>query len=161
MLRNRIASPCLPGPERIVGLGFRYWTHGCQSGDILSWHRAWEFYCGLFGVFGGSEAATKLSRWVNALNRSRAREIEVFSGVSRGFSVDECIAVAMIAACQHNTCPAMRACAFALMESSGIENVVDEAQAFADTLMSLDQVLSAGSIMTIPALVSPANTYLH
>jgi hypothetical protein len=161
MLRKRIVSPCLPEPERIVGLGFRYWTHGCKSGEILSWHRAWELYCGLFGVFAGSEAVTKLSRWVNALNQATAREIQVFSGSSRGFSLDECIAVAMIAACQHNTCPAMRACAFALIESSGIETVIDEARAFADTLISLDQVLSRGSIMTTPARLSPANSYRH
>jgi hypothetical protein len=161
MMRERIVSPCLPAPERIVGLGFRYWTHGCQSGDILSWHRAWELYCGQFGVFGGGEAVSKLSRWVNVLNQTTAREIEVFSGVSRGFSLDECIAVAMIAACQHNTCPAMRACAFALIESSGVERVVDEAQTFADTLMSLDQVLSPASIIKIPGVVSPANNYRH
>jgi hypothetical protein len=67
----------------------------------------------------------------------------------------------MIAPCQQNTCPAMRACAFALIESTGVENVVDGAQAFADTLLSLDQVLSPGSIITIPALVSPTSNYCH
>ena len=66
----------------------------------------------------------------------------------------------MIAACQHHTCPAMRACAFALADCSLIDGVVQEAQGFADAMMSLDQVLSAQSIVPAPAVVAPATPML-
>jgi hypothetical protein len=55
--------------------------------------------------------------------------------------------VSMIAACQHNTCPAMRACAFALIESSLIDEVVHHAGSFAITMRGLDQVLPTGLIV--------------
>ena len=134
-------SASLPEPERIVGLGFRYGTEGWKSRDIAPWSRAWQLYYGLFGHLGACEAVGRLSSWVDALNRASAREIEVLPWDSRGFCRDECIAVAMIAACQNDSCPAVRACALALSESSLLDGLV-EAQAFADLLMSLDQVLS-------------------
>ncbi len=40
----------------------------------------------------------------------------------------------MIAACQHHACPAMRACAFALLGCSMIDEVVEGAESFARTL---------------------------
>ncbi len=67
----------------------------------------------------------------------------------------------MIAACQHNTCPAMRACAFALAESSMIDGVVNEAQSFAEAMMGLDQVLSPQSIVSAAARVAPASRVLQ
>ena len=61
-----------------------------------------------------------------------------------GFCRDECVAIAMIAACQHNACPAMRACAFALLGCSMIDEVVQGAESFAETMRGADQVLLAG-----------------
>ena len=151
----------LPEPERIVGLGFRYWTHGWKSGDIASWECAWNFYCRRFGVCGAREALGNLSHWVNTLNQAAMREIEVFPQACCRLFRDECIAVGMVAACQHKACPAMRACAYALIESSRVDDVVNGAKAFADTLMSLDQVLSPASAVTPLALVSPVNGYSH
>ena len=47
----------------------------------------------------------------------------------------------MIAACQHNACPAMRACAFSLLGCSMIDEVVQGAESFAATMRGVDQVL--------------------
>jgi hypothetical protein len=154
-------APCLPEPERLVGLGFRYWMLGRQTGDISCWERTWSLYSGVFGLCGARRAVGTLSCWVNALNQTAHRDIEVFPESSRGFCRDECIAVSMIAACQHQTCPAMRACAFALVECSAIDRVVGEAQAFADTMAGLEQRLSAHSIVAAPAVVSPASQRLN
>jgi hypothetical protein len=83
------------------------------------------------------------------------RGLEVFPEASLGFCRDECLAVAMIAACQHHICPAMRACAFALIESSSsVDRVIDTAQEFAEELAGLEEVLSLGSIVTAPGLVA-------
>ncbi len=29
-------------PERLVGLGFRYWLNGFRTGDIGCWEKAWR-----------------------------------------------------------------------------------------------------------------------
>lgn len=150
-------APCLAEPERLVGLGFRYWMLGRTTGDIACWERAWSLYSGVFGAIGAKAAVGTLSRWVAAVSSSARREIEVFPQACGGFCRDECVAISMIAACQHQTCPALRACAFALVESAMIDDVVERAQSFADTMASLDHVLSPGSIIAAAATMPAAN----
>ena len=43
-------APGLPGPERLVGLGFRYWLAGYRTGDITCWERAWCAYSSAMGT---------------------------------------------------------------------------------------------------------------
>jgi hypothetical protein len=140
----------MPEPERVVGLGFRYWMLGLNTGNIGSWERAWCLYSGLFGAASAKVAVGCLASWVGALSSASCRDIAVLPETCRSFCRDECIAISMIAACQHHTCPAMRACAFALIESSMIDGVVGKAQTFADALASLEHRLSSGSIVAAP-----------
>lgn len=139
------------GAERLIGLGFRYWVAGYKSGDIDRWEEAWRIYAKALGPNAARTAVSELSAWVRAVSAAARREIEVCSGDCAGFCRDECLAVSMIAACQHNTCPAMRACAFALIESSLIDEVVHHAESFAVTMRGLDQVLSPGLIVNAAA----------
>lgn len=154
-------APGMPGPERLVGLGFRYWMLGRTTGDVGCWERAWNLYSGQFGIAGARVAVGHLSSWVSAVGAASQREIAVFPEGCSGFCRDECIAVSMIAACQHHTCPAMRACAFALAGASLIDGVVGEAQGFADAMMGLDQVLSPRSIVAAAADVPAATMVLQ
>ena len=79
-----------------------------------------------------------------------------------GFCRDECLAVAMIAASQHKTCPALRACAFALVEHSGVDEVVEQSERFALTLSAVGQVLSPNFIVNAAALdLAPASGYFQ
>jgi hypothetical protein len=133
--------------QRLVGLGFRYWVSGYQSGDIDRWEKAWKIYSTVLGPQAARTAVAELSAWVRAVSAAARRDIEVCTGDCAGFCRDECLAVSMIAACQHNTCPAMRACAFALIESSLIDEVVHHAGSFAVTMRGLDQVLPTGLIV--------------
>jgi hypothetical protein len=55
----------------------------------------------------------------------------------------------------------MRACAFALAESARLEEVMETAQNFADAMLGLDQVLSAGSIVPAIATIAPATRTLQ
>lgn len=147
---------CYGGAERLVGLGFRHWTLGNSTGDISHWERTWSIYSGVCGITGGRIALDALSQWVKSVACSARRPIAVACDRPGSFCRDECLAISMIAACQHQTCPAMRACAFALIEDSGIDEVVGRAQMFADTLASLDQTLTPGAILT-SADFKPAN----
>ena len=143
--------------ERLIGLGFRYWVAGYKSGDIDRWEDAWRIYSQALGPNAARTAVSELSAWVRAVSAAARREIEVCSGDRDGFCRDESLALSMIAACQHNTCPAMRACAFALIESSLIDEVVHHAESFAVTMRGLDQVLSPGLIVNAAAYASASH----
>lgn len=154
-------APCLPEPERLVALGFRYWMQGRVTGDITCWERAWQLYSGVLGVPGARLAVGCLSDWVRSVSVTAIRDIEVLPHGCGGFCRDECIAVSMIAACQHQACPAQRACAFVLGHCSLIDGVVGAAQEFADTMTSLDQRLSAGSIVSAPSVADFSTALLQ
>lgn len=143
---------------RLVGVGFRLWLSGCKTGDVTCWENAWRLYVSLLGPRTAQTAVTELSSWVRTVASAANREIEINPTTCPGFCKDECLAIAMIAACQHKTCPAMRACAFALIENSGIEPVVDQSERFAMTLVAVDQVLSPNYIVNAAALSDPPTT---
>lgn len=163
-LRSSGRPPTLGGCQsaRLIGVGFRLWLKGKHSGNVEHWENAWRIYAHTLGSQAAKAAVQDLSRWVNAVSNASAREIEVAPDTCPGFCRDECLAVAMIAACQHKTCPAMRACAFALVENSHIDHVVDQSEHFAMTMMAVDQVLSPNFIVNAAALsVQPDTALAH
>jgi len=103
-------------------------------------------------------ALTDLSGWVRAVNRHAQRSLEMPAVDCDGFCRDECVAIAMISACQHNACPAMRACAFSLLGCSMIDEVVQGAESFAATMRGADQVLRPSSLHGASLLTMPAAT---
>jgi hypothetical protein len=146
-------------PERLVGLGFRYWLNGFRTGDISCWERAWCAYSTALGPATAKSALTDLSCWVRAINRHARRDLETSAVDCAGFCRDECIAIEMISACQHNACPAMRACAFALLGCSMIEDVVQGAESFAATMRGADQILPPSFFHASPLrAMQPANS---
>ena len=146
------ASCQLAASERLVGLGFRYWLKGFRTGDISCWEKAWCAYANVLGAATAKGVVTDLSCWVRAINRHAQRDLETSAVDCDRFCRDECIAIEMISACQHDACPAMRACAFALLGCSMIEEVVRGAENFAATMRGADQVLPRSS--------SPGSTLL-
>lgn len=144
--------PCLKGPERLVGIGFRCWLAGYQTGDIACWEEAWNTYAAELGPACAKVAVTELACWVRTISQYALRPIEVFPAPCTTFCRDECMAVSMIAASQHSVCPALRACAFALLENSAIDEVVEGAQNFADALRGVDVVLSQAAILDAMAM---------
>lgn len=133
--------------EQLVGLGFRHWLKGCQTADVTHWERAWTLYSSRLGCNRAKVVMGELSSWVRLLSCRARRDLEVAPHDCVRFCRDECLAVSMIAASQHKTCPAMRACAFAMIEDSMIEEVVDQTDQFALTLRASDQLLSPSSIL--------------
>ena len=146
----------------LVGIGFRLWLKGCQTAKADYWEKAWDLYRQTLGEKAAVTALDELAGWVNQVVKWSTREIEVSPVACSDFCRDECLALAMIAACQHNTCPAMRACAFALVENSNIQNVVDQSEQFALTLRAVDQVLPPNYIVCGSALdVTPQSAYVQ
>ena len=159
---NVADTPIFAGPERLVGLGFRYWLDGYRTGDIAMWEKAWCTYASVMGASAAKGAVTRLSCWVRAINNHTRRDLKTSAIDCGQFCRDECVAIAMIAACQHQVCPAMRACAFALLGCSMIDEVVHVAEGFAETMRDADQVLSASQAHALPLLASmPAATTMR
>lgn len=148
---------CLrPAPdvaELLVGFGFRGWIAGYQTGDVGCWERVWRLYSNLITPKRAQVVVGNLAAWTKSVSAAARRRVEVSPLEHCAFCRDECLAISMIAACQHNTCPAMRACAFALIESSLVDDVLHHAGTFALTMRSLDKVVS-------PQWIVNANTFI-
>jgi hypothetical protein len=160
-LRRLSPASSLAGPELLVGLGFRYWLTGFRTGDIACWEKAWCAYSNALGSSAAKSAVTDLSCWVRAISHHAQRDLEASAVDCDRFCRDECVAIAMIAACQHHVCPAMRACAFSLLGCSMIDPVIEGAETFAATMRSANQILSPASVNGLSLLTMPPATTLR
>jgi hypothetical protein len=154
------AIPHVARPERLVGFGFRLWLNGFRTGDISSWEQAWSAYAGTIGAAAARTAVGQLSCWVRAVDCYAQRELVTAPNDCARFCDDERVAIAMIAACQHHVCPAMRACAFALLGCSMIEEVVEVAEDFAQAMREAQQILSPASAQAASLLLMPPASVL-
>ena len=145
-------------PERLVGVGFRLWLNGLKTGDIRFWEQAWCTYSSCMGADAAKSAVSELASWVRLIKCHSQRELQTAAPGCDAFCRDECVAISMIAACQHNACPAMRACAFTLLGCSVIDEVVEVAENFAHRLHDADQVLSPALTCNPALLTMPAAT---
>ena len=152
--RVHALPPRKTGAEWLVGVGFRCWLAGYDTGDIACWETGWNAYARALGTERAKRAVTELACWVKAVRASASRKIEYYPFGCAGFCRDECMAISLIAASQHHRCPAMRACALALTGSSLVEPVIDAANAFADALEEADQLLSPEAV---DALAAPSD----
>ncbi len=141
--------------EAIVGLGFRGWIAGYQNSDISCWEEVWRLYSNLLGPKHAEAAVGCLASWSKAIAVTSRNPISIRPLGACGFCRDECLAISMIAACQHNTCPAMRACAFALIESSMVDEVLHHAGTYALTLRSIEHIVSPAWIVNANAYIDP------
>jgi hypothetical protein len=158
----RSAMPAIGcSPEQLVGIGFRCWLAGYETGEIACWEQAWTAYADVLGNADAKRALGDLSCWVRAIRGWAQRPIKTYPPGCQGFCQDECIAISMIASCQHNVCPAMRACAFTLLGCPMIDEVVQGAESFAATLRSVSQVLSPHSICSVAHVPAPQGTLPH
>ena len=139
------------GAEWLVGVGFRCWLAGYDTGDIACWENGWNEYARALGTERAKRAVTELACWVRAVRATASRKIEYSPFGCPGFCADECMAISLIAASQHHRCPAMRACALALTGSDLVDPVIDAANAFADVLQEADQRLSSEAVAALMA----------
>jgi hypothetical protein len=154
-------SPTQSRPERLVGIGFRFWLGGYASGNIDSWETAWNLYATELGACRARVAVQELGLWVGKIKDVSGRKITTLPPHCPGFCRDECVAISMVAASQHKVCPAMRACAFALIGCSDMEELLSATDRFAVMLDALDQRLSPNSICTVPDLACPVGAVIH
>ena len=119
-------------PERLVGVGFRCWLAGLSTGDIKCWEDAWNTFSGMLGPEHAKALLLDLSKFVRAVKANTHRDIEISPAGCRSFCRDECLAISIIAACQHDERQALTASASALIGSEDIGDTLNGAQALAD-----------------------------
>jgi len=136
----------LAGPERLAGLGFRCWLAGYQNGQITCWEDAWNLYARELGPESARSAIRDLSCWVRSVCSHAHRPIRICPAGCDRFAHDECLAVSMIAAAQHD-CPAMKACAYALLGAQPLDDVIASASRFAACLRDNRMLLGPGPIV--------------
>lgn len=159
--QSGLGTPVPRRPERLVGIGFRCWIEGYSSGNIASWETAWNLYANELGACRARVAVGELGLWVGKIKDVSGRKITTLPHYCTGFCRDECVAISMVAASQHKVCPAMRACAFALIGCSDMEGLLSATDRFAVMLDALDQRLSPNSICTVPDIDCPGGTAVN
>jgi hypothetical protein len=150
--------PAAVAPELLVGYGFRGWIAGYQTGDVQFWERVWRLYSNILRPPAATGAVDYLASWAKSVNASSRRSVEISPLEACEFCRDECLAISLIAASQHQTCPAMRACAFALIDSSLLDDVLYHTETFAVTMRSYDKIVSPEWIVNANAFVDPSVT---
>lgn len=133
-------------PERLVGVGFRCWLAGLSTGDIKCWEDAWNTFSGMLGPANAKTLLLDLSKFVRAVKANAQRDIEISPVGCRSFCRDECLAISIIAACQHGERQALTASVAALIGSDDIGDTLNGAQALAATLRKANQMLGADSV---------------
>jgi hypothetical protein len=64
------------GAEWLVGMGFRCWLAGYDTGDISCWENGWNAYARALGTERAKRAVTELACWVRAVRATASRKIE-------------------------------------------------------------------------------------
>ncbi len=167
--RNQLLSP--PGlvaatvprsqAEALVGIGFRCWWNGYETGEIACWESAWSHYADALGTGSAKRALTDLSCWVRDVRVAARRPIKVQPLGCRGFCRDECLAVGIVAGAQHAPCPVLRICAETLLGTCNVDGVLRSAAGLAETLTAIDKVLSPDAIMAAAMYSEPEPGRIH
>lgn len=142
--------------ERLVGIGFRCWLAGYDTCDIACWETGWNYFTRELGPNHAKHAVGELACWVRALRETAGRKLNYYPFGCAGFCRDECLAISMVAASQHQACPALKACAFALLGASPVDAAVEKAADFAYALDEAGIHLDGRSVMQADTLLEPS-----
>jgi len=72
---QRAFVPPRSGAEWLVGVGFRCWLAGYDTGDIACWENGWNEYARALGTERAKRAVTELACWVRAVRATASRKI--------------------------------------------------------------------------------------
>jgi len=96
---------------QLVGFGFRGCLRTIRNRDREAGAGVWRRYCGVMGAIQAQCVLAELEAWTDSVYRSAERAIRLECMRCPPLSRDERLAVSVVAAAQHGSCPAMRACA--------------------------------------------------
>jgi hypothetical protein len=121
-------------PERLVLEGYRRWLAGFESGSVTPWEMAAALYEELLGAAEGRRVVAELSYFVRTLRRCAACPLKSFPFESHHVCRDECLALGLVAALQHEDEGAAATCLSAIACPARSAVVAEAASAYADAL---------------------------
>ena len=143
-------------PERIVGLGFRCSMSCLRARDQADAGQACARLTAAVAARLLPQALiAEFAAWALAVEASAERPVAVLPIDSAGFCRDECLAISLVAACQHDACPALKSCAFALLGSSNLGRALVATGVVARTLSGAGCRLHAHGIVETVSFAAP------
>jgi hypothetical protein len=121
-------------PERLVLEGYRGWLAGFETGSVTPWEMTQALYNELLGPVEGRRVVVELSHFVRTLRRCAACPLRSFPFNAHHVCRDECLALGLIAALQHDDEGAARTCLSAIACPAASADVAEAATCFADAL---------------------------
>lgn len=146
-------------PERLVIEGYRHWMAGYETGSIEPWAIAWRYYMHELGDADGRRAVSDLSAFVLTLRGCAGCPLRIFPSGARRLCREECLAVGLVAACQHGDADLRGCCIAGLSGCARSSEIGEAAGRYAATLMELGQALlpvapgTLGDLATRPPAV--------
>ena len=144
------AMPGQPADFRVaqmVGRSFRCGMLARREASGLSWSYAWQEIAGVAGAAQADGLIAALGTFVDTVDGTATRRIEVLPKGCPGLCRDECLAVSIVAASQLGACPALKACVFALIDRGDVDGCIRAAAVFSGALRAAgDNSLSMRSV---------------
>jgi hypothetical protein len=145
----------------MVGRSFRYGILARREMSAAGWSYAWQEIAGIAGPDEADRLLSVLGQFVESVESSAARRIEVLPKACPGLCRDECLAISVVAASQLGACPALKACVFALIESANVEPCIRSAGTFSNALRAAGHTLAPDFICNALALMPAGQTWMR
>ncbi|MFM7083965.1 MAG: hypothetical protein ACKOW3_03020 [Hyphomicrobium sp.] len=127
----------------IVGYSIRCGVLASYLQQEAYWSYAWQKLAKLGKNCEKTDnLLSKLSLFVDNVLASSTRNLDILPNGCPGLCRDECLAVSIIVASQLGPCPALKACAFALLENYHMEPCLTAAVSFGAALKETGASLS-------------------
>jgi hypothetical protein len=142
--------------EHLVGIGFRCSLVCLRTGDVGLAGRACQR---LRDALDAGRLTTDLvapfTAWALAVEANAARPVTILPVDAGGFCTDECLAISLVAACQNNACPALTACALALLGTPDDGRVIAATREVADALREANALLDLAAVVETDGFAKP------
>jgi hypothetical protein len=132
-----------------------------RRGPAIGWSYAWQEIAGVTGPSQADRLVSVLGPFVESVDASAVRRIEVLPKACPGLCRDECLAVSIVAATQLGACPALKACVFALIESANVEPCIRSARTFSDALRDTGHVLPSEFVCNALTLMPAGQPWMR
>ena len=159
------AGPIAPGADHRIahslGRSFRCGYQAASSDNGIGLSFAWQELADAAGAEHADRLLSALIGFVASVGETARRPIVVLPRDCTGLCRDECLAVSIVTASQAGACPALRACAFALLESDNVSPCLVAATELGTRLAAAGRILPPQLICNAAALVQPSSTARH